>query len=265
MSTVGLCTTVFGNRPPGPQDWASISSHGFTEIELALAPRRQDAADRAALAALKETAAGAGVHLAALSVALADAESGIGSANELGCKLLVVRAGPCRLHPADPRESRSPGSSDPGAMRRIVEPLSAIAESRGVSLAIEFPSSWPAQEAVRLLEALDAPPVGVCLDLGHAHLQEGAPEAIEQLAGYVHTIHVNDNLGRADDHRLPFAGAIEWPAVLMELEKTGYTGPLVLELAGEPDTATAIARAVGARTRLQAILDDLAQPMVFPE
>ena len=150
-------------------------------------------------------------------------------------------------------------------MRRIVEPLAAIAESRGVSLAIEFPSSWPAQEAVRLLEALDAPPVGVCLDLGHAHLNEGAPEAIEQLAGYVQTIHVNDNLGRTDDHRLPFAGGIEWPAVLMELEKTGYTGPLVLELAGEPDAATAIARAVGARTRLQAILDDLAQPMVFPE
>jgi hypothetical protein len=51
----------------------------------------------------------------------------------------------------------------------------------------------------------------------------------------------------------------------MELEKTGYRGPLVLEVAGDPDPAAAITRAVGARTRLQAILDDLAQPMVFPE
>jgi len=261
MSTVGLCTTVFGNRTPGPQDWASIASHGFTHIELARAPRRLDAADRASLAVLKETAEAAGVHLASLSVALMEAESGIGSAEELGCRLLVVRAGPCRLHGADPR----PAATDSQSMRRIIEPLAAIADARGVSLAIEFPSSWPAQEAVRLLEAVEVPSVGVCLDLGHSHMTEGAPEAIEQLAGYVHMIHVHDNLGRNDDHRLPFAGAIEWPAVLMELEKTGYTGPLVLELAGEPDSATAIARAVGARTRLQAILDDLAQPMAFPE
>jgi DNA-directed RNA polymerase specialized sigma24 family protein len=96
-------------------------------------------------------------------------------------------------------------------------------------------------------------------------LRNGEIARPEQLAGYVQTIHVNDNLGRTDDHRLPFAGAIEWPAVLMELEKTGYSGPLVLELAGEPDAATAIARAVGARTRLQGILEDLAQPFTFAE
>jgi hypothetical protein len=51
----------------------------------------------------------------------------------------------------------------------------------------------------------------------------------------------------------------------MAFWKTGYTGPAVFELTAEPDVATTLTRAVSARTRLQAILDDLAQPMVFPE
>ena len=264
MNTVGLSTTVFGDRTPGPQDWALIASQGFTEIELSLSPRRLDAADRAALVALNKSATDAGVQIHALSVALAEAEPGVTTAAELGCKLLVVRTGPCRLHLSD-RATASAKAEDPGNLRRLIEPLASIAHEQHVALAIEFPSSWPAHESVRFIESLEAPLAGVCLDLGHANLHEGAPEAIEQMAGYVHTIHAHDNLGRTDDHRLPFAGGIEWPAVLMELEKTGYLGPIVLELAGEPDAATAIARAVGARTRLQAILDDLAQPMVFPE
>ena len=260
MNTVGLSTTVFGDRRPGQQEWETLAANQFTAIELALAPRRLDAADRAAIAAMNETARAAGVRFTSLSVSIGEAGAGTDTAADLECKLLVVRTGPCRLHPADPRASH-----DAGALRRIIEPLAVSAAPRGLMLAIEFPASWPATDVVGLLESLEAPPVGVCLDLGHAHLHEGAAEAIEQLAGYVQSIHLHDNLGRADDHRLPFSGGIEWPSVLMELEKTGYTGPLVMEVAGDPDAPTAIGRAVGARTRLQAILDDLAQPMVFPE
>ena len=94
--------------------------------------------------------------------------------------------------------------------------------------------------------------------MGHAHLSGGAPETIEALSGYLVTVHAHDNQGRDDQHRLPYSGSVDWPATLMALWKTGFTGP-------DPDAATTLARAVGARTRLQAILDDLAQPMVFPE
>jgi sugar phosphate isomerase/epimerase len=249
VTTLAISTAIFGTTRPGPREWESLISNGFTEIELTFATSE----------ALGEAAA-AGIKLSSLSVALTDGQAGVALAAEAGCKLLVVRASPCRLHASDPR--LAPESH---ALRRIIEPLASGARTHGVTLALEFPASWPSHEAVAFLESLDSPPVGVCLDLGHAHMHEGAPESIEQLAGYVHTIHLHDNLGRADDHRLPFAGSIDWPSVLMELEKTGYLGPLVLEVPGEPDVATAVARAVGARTRLQAILDDLAQPMVFPE
>jgi sugar phosphate isomerase/epimerase len=258
---IGLSTSVFGDTRPGTRQWELAASHGFTDIELVAGSGRIDPADRTALKTIRDEATSAGVRIAAVSVPLIEAERALAIAPDLDARLLIARAGPCRLYGGDPRGP----SPDGHALRRMLEPLAAGTSARGLALAVEFPAPWPAAEIVRLLESIEAPLAGVCLDLGHAHLHEGAAEAIEQLAGYVLTMHVHDNLGRMDDHRLPFAGAIEWPAVLMELEKTGYAGPLVLELAGEPDAATAISRAVGARTRLQAILDDLAQPMVFPE
>jgi sugar phosphate isomerase/epimerase len=92
-----------------------------------------------------------------------------------------------------------------------------------------------------------------------------APEAIEILSGHILTTHLSDNHAQDDAHRAPGSGSVDWPAVLTELWKTGYAGPAIIELAADQDAPAALTRAVGARTRLQAILDDLAQPMVFPE
>lgn len=261
MIQFGLSTTVFGALSPGPQAWQLAATHGFSEVELvahatALAPEK-----RQTFLSANETARTAGVHIGSVSVTLADASLAVGVLQHLGCSLLVIRAGSCRIHTND---ARAP-SPDMHALRRTLEPIVVQAGDAGVSVAVEFPAAWSAQSIVDLIEAMEAPAMGVCLDLGHAHLNEGAPEMIEQLAGYTRTIHVHDNLGRTDEHRLPFAGAIDWPAILMELEKTGYSGAMTIELPADADPGTVLARAVGARTRLQAILDDLAQPMVFPE
>jgi sugar phosphate isomerase/epimerase len=182
------------------------------------------------------------------------------AALELGCSRVVVLAGRCRVHPA---AQDAPG--DAGALRRVLEPLAAEAASHGITTAIEFPRAWSPDAIVDLLESIEDAPVGVYLDVGHAHLAGGAPETIEALSGYLVTVHAHDNQGRDDQHRLPYSGSVDWPATLMSLWKTGYSGPVVFEAAPDPDAAATLARAVGARTRLQAILDDLAQPMVFPE
>jgi sugar phosphate isomerase/epimerase len=115
----------------------------------------------------------------------------------------------------------------------------------------------------RRLDAADWGNTGSCLDVGHAHLLGGAPEAAERLSGHIITTHVHDNAGRADDHLLPFDGTIDWPATLTALWKVGFDGPLVFEVADHGDAAGVLARLVGARRRLQAILDDLARPFEF--
>ena len=78
---------------------------------------------------------------------------------------------------------------------------------------------------------------------------------------------MHDNQGREDSHRVPWAGAIDWPAVITSCWKAGFTGPWILAPVTSPDQGMedVLRRAVGARTRLQGILEDLAQPFTFAE
>lgn len=261
MTRFGLSTTVFGETRLSAREIDAVAEHGFPLIELAAGPGRFDLLDSSHVAAVRAAVAAAGLEIAGVSVALSDASAALPGVAELGCPLLVARAGGCAAHGQPPLTALP----DAGALRRAIELVSEHAVERGIALAVEFPARLPAADAVELVESLEAAPVGVCLDIGHAHLAEGAPEAIELLSGYIVTTHLHDNHGREDGHRPPFAGSVDWPAALMELWKTGFTGPAILEVTATPDTVTAITRVIGARARLQAILDDLAQPMVFPE
>jgi sugar phosphate isomerase/epimerase len=122
-----------------------------------------------------------------------------------------------------------------------------------------------AETLVAVLESLDDPRLGVCLDVGHAHLVDAASESPEVLSGLVMTVLLHDSNGREDVHRAPGEGTVNWAAVLTACWKTGYSGPWFIDVAEEPGRGRPVARAVGARTRLRAILEDLAQPMTFTE
>jgi len=261
MTRFGLSTTVFGAAPLGARECDLAASHGFSLIEIAARPGHFDYRDPAAIGNVRAFAAAAGLEIASLSVSLADAVAGLVAAAELGSPLLIARADGCRAHAVGPR----PVAMNVGEFRRSLETLAELAAASSVHAAVELPLGMDPDDLVDFLESLDGAPIGVCLDVGHAHLTAGAPEAIEVLSGFIVTAHFNDNTGREDHHRPPYAGSVEWPATLMAFWKTGYSGPAIFELTADPDVAATLTRAVSARTRLQAILDDLAQPMVFPE
>jgi len=76
-------------------------------------------------------------------------------------------------------------------------------------------------------------------------------DAIETLSGHLVTTHVHDNRGRRDDHLPPFEGVIEWPTALMALQKVGYDGIMMLELAGIDGPASMLERAQRSRTQIE--------------
>ena len=261
MTGFGLSTSLFGHTRPGAAEFDLIAAHGFTLVELSAGSGRFDVRDPRQVTDVLALASAAGVALTSVAVALEDASLALHGTADLGCSILVAHAGACVAHgPA----SRQP-ATDPGALRRTIEHVADHAVEKNITLAIEFPAALSADAVAELIESMDGARVGVCLDVGHAHLAGDAPEAIDILSGLIATTHLHDNNGRADSHRAPFAGSVDWPATLMALWKTGFAGPSVIEIVPDPDVTTAMTRAVGARTRLQAILDDLAQPMAFPE
>ena len=182
------------------------------------------------------------------------------AARHLGCRTIV-------MHLGLPKGQASPADdNNAAASRHSLETVADAARAAGVRLAIELiPNHLSTADALEGLFGgdLDLGSAGVCLDLGHAHLMGGVPEAAEILSGHIITTHVHDNDRKADTHRVPGEGTIDWPSAMTALGKVGYVGPLIFEVADQSDAAAVLKRTVGARDRLQAILEDLAQPLDF--
>lgn len=77
---------------------------------------------------------------------------------------------------------------------------------------------------------------GICLDIGHANINEEPASSVERCGRALVNLHVSDNTGRSDMHELPFLGGIDWAAVAKALIKVEYDGPFTLEtrFAGDP-------------------------------
>jgi len=100
-------------------------------------------------------------------------------------------------------------------------------------------------------EDLDGLGVGICLDVGHAHLDGDVVEAVETVSEHVIATHLHDNRGRADDHLAPFDGTIDWAAALIALQKIGYDGPLMFEVAARGPAKESLARLKKAREKME--------------
>jgi sugar phosphate isomerase/epimerase len=118
----------------------------------------------------------------------------------------------------------------------ILEPTCAHAAAKGIEIALENGRSQAQMQLIMtLVETLDTPYLGICVDTGHANLGDlGADRAIRIAGDRLLTTHLQDNRGRQDDHLPPGLGVIQWDQVFSALQAIGYSRPLVLELTDNP-------------------------------
>ena len=100
-----------------------------------------------------------------------------------------------------------------------IEHLRAFARPLGVSLLLEnIPNdlSTPEKlkEIIRLLRYED---LGVCFDVGHAHLMSSVHQAFSLLEGRIRSTHVHDNKRDRDSHLWPGEGTIDWEQTMQAL------------------------------------------------
>ncbi len=112
-----------------------------------------------------------------------------------------------------------------------LEHLGAFARPLGVRLLVENLTSEPTtpEHLVSILELGHLTNVGVCLDLGHAHMTTGIAEAIATLGPRIASVHVHDNHGLKDEHLWPGDGSIDWPAASGALNALASPPTAVLE------------------------------------
>jgi len=85
--------------------------------------------------------------------------------------------------------------------------------------------------------------VGVCFDIGHAHLGEGVDASLETLLPLVASTHLHDNNADRDAHLWPGDGTIAWEAPVAALQSGPRSPAAVLEIHYElGETQDAVAK-----------------------
>ncbi len=115
-----------------------------------------------------------------------------------------------------------------------LEHLHAFAKPLGVQLLVENITnelSTP-EKLLELLHAGRFDDIGVCFDVGHAHIMSSVLQAFETLKDRIRSTHVHDNNKDRDSHLWPGAGSIDWKETMELLRTAPHVPPVLLEIEG---------------------------------
>jgi sugar phosphate isomerase/epimerase len=171
-----------------------------------------------------------------LAAAMKRLKQSLANANEIDAKMWV-------FHPA-----QITGISQfyPDALFKqsceSIRELYAEAEEYGVNMALEnlprkywFIMSTP-EEFQRLYKETNLP-IGITLDLGHAHLEGQIQPFFDQLADKIVHIHASNNDGSGDQHNGVLDGNIDYEKFAQNLKRIGYDKTVVVEsIRGIPES-----------------------------
>jgi len=118
-----------------------------------------------------------------------------------------------------------------------LEEISLFAKQRGVDVLLEnTPNAFSSAE--RLIYFLETThlKLNLCLDVGHANMNEGIATAYAIMKNRIRSTHIHDNDGQKDLHLFPFdqAGTVDWPGTMQLLRSQPNQYPLLLELHDMP-------------------------------
>jgi sugar phosphate isomerase/epimerase len=275
----GVSTHLYHDQRLDREHLVEIAAHGFECVEIFATSSHFDYHDDAAVRALAEWLDDTRLTLhsihapvtasfvngqwgEAFSTAVTDEDQRRRTLAEAEAALAVAQTIPFRclvVHLGVP-DAMKPGAGDNSreSARRSVQALHDLAARTSVGLAIEvIPNALSTPESlVSLIENdLDELKVGICMDVGHAHIMDDVGDAIECCSGHIVTTHLHDNRKKTDDHLVPGEGNIDWPATLMALQKVGYDGAWMFEIANTSSPKSVLNKAEKVRRKFEALLD----------
>lgn len=126
--------------------------------------------------------------------------------------------------------------------------LLAFAQQKQVSLLMEPAHPFETDlivtvdDGIRFIRDYGFKDLGIALDTGHCFInKESLPDCVVSLTSVPFHIHIDDNSGQSDDHKVPGEGEICFEPFLKALLQERYEGFLTAELGwgytGEPDAA----------------------------
>ena len=284
MKRFGVSTHLYHEERLQQAHLLEIAANGFEAVEVFATRSHFDYHDDAAIRALKAWLEEAALTLHSVhapitdvfangrgqrtfSTAVRDNDARKSTLHEIAAALniakvipfqfLVVHLGVPAVPSPGPDVSRDDNNRE--AAIRSVEEILEMAEPLGVKVALEVMGNElsTASDLIDILErSFDGADLGICMDVGHAHILGDTADAIETTSEYLVTTHIHDNRRHSDDHLVPFQGNINWAATIMAFEKIGYDGVLMYEVKAAESPRAVLERAVAARRKLEALMMD---------
>jgi len=252
MSLKIICSTstsLFGMRPLQKGDFRILNANGIRHLEVTLRHKFTNPRNSEHLRALiwaRENG------LAVIHSGHADWDPGLdisspdprlranAIAEKITCLKVVALLGGKMLvlHPSWHPMRKNDERARIGWAREGLIQLTEYARKLGVKLAPEVlaPPCLPynARQMLELLEGTDPAWVGVCYDVNHGNLSGDPSDEIRLLGSRLIHFHISDNDGKQERHWMPFAGVIDWRAVMTAIRDIGYSGALNFEVGMAP-------------------------------
>ena len=141
-------------------------------------------------------------------------------------------------------------------LRRSLDAVESEARPRGIRIALEnltCPGTFDTLETLFPFYGPDY--LGLCYDAGHGNVSGDGLQRLAGLKDRLISVHLHDNDGSGDQHRLPFSGTVDWGLLARSIAGSAYAKPLSFEVAirGHADLCEAdfLAQAHRAGLRLE--------------
>lgn len=190
-------------------------------------------------------------------------------AAQLGADAVVMHAYPVTRHPE--LSQFNPLVWD--QLRKSLDALQPYAVARGIRIALENLIDFRGVDAgaVSRTEAVDNfelilnlydhyPPefIGFCYDSGHAILGRNRMDRLAPLMSRLAVLHLHDNDGEGDLHRLVFDGIVDWQLAAELIAESPYAKPMSYEVSmrntGITDEQQFLQQAYATGTRFAAMV-----------
>ncbi len=146
-----------------------------------------------------------------------------------------------------------------GRLRRTLDALEPESRRYGVRIAIENGGPGHPDSIAPVFEMYPADYIGLCYDCGHGNLAGDGLDWLDKLGNRLLAMHLHDNDGLSDQHKLPFTGTVDWQRLTRLIAKSTYNKWISLELSarntGISDEDRLLDLAYIAAARLQGMVD----------
>ena len=144
-------------------------------------------------------------------------------------------------------------------VRHSLDELLPFAKSHGVRIAVENMETDDFGMLTTLLEAYDENVLGLCYDSGHGNIDGRGLDNLERVKERLIALHLHDNDGVSDWHKIPFTGTVDWARLTRIIAGSPYKKCLNLEVmiqnSGLQDEAEFLRQAHAAGEKLAGMVE----------